>query len=324
MRTIDVLGSDRECLIELWERSRREYDAANALLLTGDSRQGRSVALHIFRGWHALVSMFACKSGLPEPDFDAFTLDSGSAILAPIGARSLSDWESSFGAIRDTALQVPWYAGGPEPGDRLLRRQASLLGRCVKAHRPGVAEVQPGGRGWRVTWRQLLIFLAVAILAVAGFDLGKRLWVGLKQHADAGDFSPDIPQDVSVSLEQLSDMKPRGYAWDDPGTVRFMNRVVVSLEGFEHSQILSISVDGNDAYSVQFMAGDETVGGLKIEPSWIGGLDVYTLTIPEEAISLGFDSIVIEADGGDGAYALGHLLLDPIGDEDSMAVEGPG
>ena len=72
------------------------------------------------------------------------------------------------------------------------------------------------------------------------------------------------------------------------------------------------------------MAGDERVGFVKVEPSWNGGLEVYTVAVPEEAGSLGFDSVVIEADAGDGAYALGHLLLGPIEDEQPTAVEGPG
>jgi hypothetical protein len=149
--------------------------------------------------------------------------------------------------------------------------------------------------------------MAVLVLIVAAFDLGKRLWVSLQPSPEAEDTASSIPRDVQLALDEVSDPKPRGYAWDGQGTVRFMNRLVISLEELEHTGILSISADGNDAYLVIFMAGKEKVGDVKIEPSSVGGLDIYTVTVPENAISRGFDSIVIEAAGGDGAYAVGHL-----------------
>jgi len=321
---INVLGADQEKLLELWEWARRECDAANALLLTGDRGQGRSVALHLFRGWHALASMFARKFGLPESELESFTLERESKVLASISSRRLSEWASSFKSIRDIALRIPWHAGVPESDERHLRRQARLLGHCLRAQRPRVARVPFKSRSRRVGWRKVLTAMAVMVLFVAAFDLGKRLWVSLQRSADSEETSPTIPQDAYLRLEQLSDAKPRGHAWDGPGTVRFMNRLVVSLGGIAHPETLNVSLDGNDGYLISLMAGDEKVGFVDIEPSLIGGLEIYTVTIPEEAFFQGFDSIVIEANSGDGAYALGHLLLGPIDDEQSTAVEGPG
>lgn len=324
MGRINVLGVDQDDLLELWDRSRLEYDAANALLLTGDDGQRRSAALHLFRGWHALASMAACRSGLPEPVLESFKIERGSKLLAPISSRRLSDWESSFESIRSAALEVSWLTALREPEERHLRLQARLLGHSLEAQRPRVARVPWRSRSWRVGWRKVLTAMAVMVLVVAAFDLGKRLRVSLQPPEATGDTAPTIPHDVYLSLEQLSEPKPGGLAWDDPGTVNFMNRVVISLGGVVHSETLSVSLDGNDAYHFSLMSGDETVGFVEVEPSWGGGLEVYTVTVPEEAISLGFDSIVIEAVAGDGAYAIGHLLLDPISEGNLTEAEGPG
>jgi len=163
--------------------------------------------------------------------------------------------------------------------------------------------------------------MAVLVLVAAAFDLGKRLMVSLEPSADIDETSPTIPHDVDLILEQVSDPKPRGYAWDGPGTVRFMDRVVVSLGGVVHSETLSVSLDANDSYRISWIAGEETVGLVKVEPARIEGLEVYSLTTPEEAVFLGFDAIVIEADVGDGAYSIGHLLLYPDSDDSSNTGE---
>jgi len=320
----NVLGADPEELFELWEWARREHGAANALLLTGDRGHGRSVALHLFRGWHALASMFARKTDLPEPELESFTLERESVILAPISSRGFSNWTSSFDSIRDTALRGPWYSGSPEPDERHLRRQARFLGRCLKAHHPRDARIPWRSRSLRVGRRKVLTAMAVLVLVVAAFDLGKRLWVSFQRTAEAEDVAPSIPWDVDLMLEEVSDPKPRGYAWNGPGTVRFKFRVYISLGGIVHPESVTVSLDANDSYLFSLMAGDEHVGFLELGPTWIGGLDVYDVTIPRDAISYGFDSIVIEAEAGDGDYALGHLLLGPTKDEASSAAAGPG
>lgn len=324
MGRVNLLGADQDDLLDLWEWARREYDAANALLLTGECGQERSVALHLFRGWHALASMFARRSGLPEPVLESFTIERESKLLAPLSSRRLSDWESSFESVRSAALQVPWLTELPEPDERHLSHQAQMLGHCLKAHRPRVVKIPWRSRSRRVGWRKLLTAMAVLVLVVAAFDLGKRLWVSVQRTADAEDTEPRIPQDVHLNLDKLSNPKPSGYAWDGPDTVRFKNQAIVSLEVISHPKTINVSLDGNDSYRLSLMAGDENVGFLEVEPSLVGGLEVYNLTIPEEATSHGFDSIVIEAEAGDGAFALGHLLLDPIIDENPTALEGPG
>ena len=324
MGRVNLLGADKNDLLDLWEWARREYDAANALLLTGDHGQGRAAALHLLRGWQSLASTFARKSGLPGPELESFTLERESVLLAPISPRELSNWTSSFESIRETALRVPWHSGTLEPDERHLRLQARLLGHCIKAHRPGVARDKWKSRSWRIGWRKLLTVMAVLVLVVAAFDLGKRLWVTFQGPPEAEDTEPSIPWDVHLKLEEVSDAKPSGYAWEGPGTVRFLSRVHVSLGDIAHPETLTVSLDGNDSYRFSLMAGDENVGFIEVEPSFVGGLEVYNLTIPEEATSNGFDSIVVEAQAGDGAFALGHLLLDPIIDENRTALEGPG
>jgi hypothetical protein len=310
----NLLDADQNDLLDLWDLSRSEYDAANALILTGDRCQGRSVALHLFRGWHALATMFARRSGLPEPVLESFTIDRESKLLTSLSPRSLSSWESSFASIRGAALEDSWLTVLPEPDERYLARQARMLGRCLKAHRPRGARIPWRGGPQRVGWRNVSLTIAVLVLVVAAFDLGMRFWLSRQTAAVTEDASPTIPHDVHLILEQLSEEKSRGQDWNGPGTVKFTNRAVVSLGGVAHSETLSISLDGNDCYRIGWRSGDENAGEVIIEPTRNQGLEVYHLRTPEEAVSLGFDSIVIEIEWGDGDYSLGQLVLDQAAD----------
>jgi hypothetical protein len=110
-------------------------------------------------------------------------------------------------------------------------------------------------------------------------------------------------------VSQLRNFKPTGSKWDETENVLFGNRLIIPLDGTRHPDIISVSLDGNDRYSLRLMAGDEQVGHLDVGPSPTEGLEVYMVTVPEEAFARGFDSIEIEVLDGDGSHSLGHLLL---------------
>ena len=300
---------DPGALLKLWENARLEWDAASHLLLADGRGSDRSVALHLLRGWHALAIIDARRCQLPDPQVESFEVGRESELMASIAAKERASWEDSFEKIRAAALAEPWSDEPPEIDQKTLKLQLRLLGRCIADRRGDV--MAPSGWRWRklFTMRHLLtVAVAVVLILVA---------VGLAGHLDRyGDEplsrdSTEIPEPntVKVDLDRLSDFKPRGYAWDGSGNVTFGHRLIVRLIDTWHPDTISVSLDGNDRYLLRLMGENEEVGTQEIGPSASHGLEVYTVTVPEEVSMRGVDSIVVEVLDGDGLHSIGHLLL---------------
>lgn len=302
-------------LLELWEHARLEYDAAGHLLLAADRDLDRSVALHLLRGWHALATIQARLSGLPDPEFESFEVDRESELLAPIAAKKRSSWEDSFKTIRRAAHAVPWSDQPHEVDHKTLKLQLRFLGRCIASRR---AEVMvPSGWSWKKLFRMRLLLTAVStvVLILVAVGLAKRL----DQYGDEPLY-PDFaqirePETVRVDVNQLREFKPRGYPWDGSGNVIFRDRLIVTLGDTRHPEVISVGLDGNDRYSLGLMEGDVQVGYFEIGPSASHGLEAYTVPVPVGVSVGGFSSIVIEVLDGDGAHSIGHLLLSEPGED---------
>jgi hypothetical protein len=314
VRSTETEATDPGPLIELWENARLEYDAAGHLLLADGRGLDRSVALHLLRGWHALATIDARQSGLPDPEFESFEVDRESELLAPIAAKKRSSWEDSFKTIREAAFAVPWSDEPHEVDHKTLKLQLRLLGRCIASRRGDVM-----GSGWSckrlMRMRLLLTAAGAVVLILVSIGLARRL-----EEYDDEPLYPDFAQiaepiTVTADVNQLSDFKPRGYPWDGSGNVTFRDRLIVTLGDTRHPETLSVALDGNDRYSLSLVEDDVQVGVLEVGPSASHGLEVYTVTVPEEASVGGFNSIVIEVLDGDGAYSIGHMLLNES-DED--------
>ena len=148
----------------------------------------------------------------PSPELDSFTLGSESKYSWRRCHRGGSaDWASSFETVRDAALRVPWHSGAPEPDERHLRGQARALGRCVRAHRPRVERATIGRTAWRIGRRKVADCVGGPGTGCGGRRIRPTL-VGAVSTApgDAQDTSATIPQEVHLSLEQLSDDEAAG------------------------------------------------------------------------------------------------------------------
>ena len=142
----EIEATDPGALLELWETARLEYDAAGHLLLADGRGLDRSVALHLLRGWHALATIHARRSGLPDPDFESLEIDRESELLAPIAVKTLASWDDSFRAIREAALAEPWIDEPHEVEQKSLKFQLRLLGICIAGRR---GEVMGSGWSWK-------------------------------------------------------------------------------------------------------------------------------------------------------------------------------
>jgi len=313
----DVRADDRESLLNLWENARLEHDAAGHLLLADGRGLRRSVALHVLRGWHALATIRARQSGLPDPALESFTIDRELQLLAPMATRRLSSWDESFNAIRGVALAQPWHTEAHEADKQLLSVQVRLLGDSVAAQRHEVTA--SAARSWTKLFgtRQVLTAAAVLVIIFAAVDLGRRLARDAEETVDHDSIEQPVHEAVETDVSRLRDFKPRGSRWDGTGNVLFGDRLIIPLNGTKHPDIISVSLDGNDRYSLGLMAGDEHVGLLDVGPSPADGLEVYMVIVPEEAFVRGFDSIVIEVLDGDGFHSLGHLLLNEPNEEET-------
>jgi hypothetical protein len=300
---------DRASLLGLLERAAQERDAASQLLLSGGAEQASAAALHVFRGWHAVATVEARLSGESLSDLASFTLDSGSKILAPVSARSLTAWTESFAKIRHAALVEPWYSEADQIDLEDLSLQGRLLGTCMAALRRRVISSTGGGRGLRFRWRDLLVAIAVAVIAIVVVDLGGRTVRGLRLRAERERDLQQLPAHTQAELQELRDFKPRGSSWDGSGNIIIRNSLTVSLGEIRYPDTISVSLDGNDQFILRLLNGEKIVAMLSLGPSEVAGLEVYTVVVPVNARAQGFDRIIIEVDVGDGSHSVGHLLL---------------
>ena len=111
---------------------------------------------------------------------------------------------------------------------------------------------------------------------------------------------------VVARAEQLG--KPTaGGTWDAPGNIRFGSALEVMLPGPASFSEIDLSVDNNDSYilAVRDGAGWRDVG--RIAPSGGVGMVRHQLKLQQPVVDT--SALRITADGGDGRYSLGHLLL---------------
>jgi hypothetical protein len=305
--------ADSRALLELWENARLEYDAADHLLLAGGRDLDLAVTLHLLRGWHALATIHARQSGRPEPVFETFEIDRESELLAPMPAKKRASWEDSFAAIREAALAEPLKVERPETDRKSLKLQLRFLGRCIAARR---GDVMASSWSWRRLFRMRLPLTAAAavVLILVAVGLVNRLDEDDDQTLYPGFAEIAEPVTVTVDSDQLRELKPRGYPWDGSGNVVFRDRLIVTLGGPKHPEVISVGLDGNDRYSLRLMMEDVQVGTIEVGPSASHGLEVYSAVVPVEASLAGINSIVIEVLDGDGSHSIGHLIFEMPGD----------
>ncbi len=117
---------------------------------------------------------------------------------------------------------------------------------------------------------------------------------------------------VRTSLRALAKIKSENETWDGPGNVVFERRgVAIELPELTKKGAASISVDGNDSYSIEFLHAGSQVGEVAIEKRVNGGgLAVHRIAVPEAAQEGGFDEVRLRVIDGDGSYSLGHLVFE--------------
>jgi arabinofuranosyltransferase len=117
-----------------------------------------------------------------------------------------------------------------------------------------------------------------------------------------------------VRLDALSLPVPDGASPDAPGVRRLEQPLAIACESKPGRRHLSIALDANDRYLVEFVRENRIVTSMELGPIPAHrrgpGLATYVENLPVAATRDGFDTIVIAPAEGDEIYAVGQLLLD--------------
>ncbi len=129
-----------------------------------------------------------------------------------------------------------------------------------------------------------------------------------------------LTQPQRVALRNFSDPRPRGTPYNAGGCFLIKEPGLrVELEAWYNNPAVELSVDSNDEYILRFLADSSLLGvdTLPVKRIPEGGLRVDTVTVPQAAVNRGFNIILIQPQGGDATYSVGHLRLLPDGNSGS-------
>ena len=118
------------------------------------------------------------------------------------------------------------------------------------------------------------------------------------------------PNMLREPVANLTTPIPEKTFWNDPrARVLPADGIELSLGRVAHAKHVTISLDGNDSYRVEFRRGTELHGELISESQGRGMLHSRQLSTPQEAIEQGYDRIIVRPLGGDGMYSLGYVRI---------------
>jgi hypothetical protein len=128
--------------------------------------------------------------------------------------------------------------------------------------------------------------------------------------------APDraVPQNedqhmIIVEIAAISQIREQGSAWDAPGNILMNSRgAEVRLGDLRHASEIELSLDNNDQYRIDFLAGGKTLQKSYLEVHVLpspGGLFVHRMKAPARE----FDALRILPVAGDNRYSLGHIRL---------------
>jgi hypothetical protein len=110
--------------------------------------------------------------------------------------------------------------------------------------------------------------------------------------------------------KELGTVRQPGTAWDDKTIILDKNGITVNLGKPMTANLLDISFDNNDDYSVLFFNNKTLITSINIVGIRQGyGLEKRTLTLPRTLGEKAFNNVQIIPVSGDGNYAVGHFIL---------------
>jgi hypothetical protein len=296
--------------------ARSELDAARTLIANLDAG-GIPASVHLVRAAATLASL---NESLESDTFEAeIGPDPG----------SLTDWhppgvsEALLGQWQTHVPTVEEHSGPVSPPSAESKRRAERSARTVhdileRSARWTDQEVRR--RFFPGRWPTRGLWVAAAAIVVAAVVL--IVFLPRRQVAPPPGPAPvnlAAREASQVDLSELAERKTQGSPWDAPGNViisRKSRKLMVTVGTLSHASIAEISLDNNDIYEIDFMAGGSVIAGTVVGPTLDqGGLIVYRIDVPETATENGFDEICVAPKGGDDFWSVGHLILESGSDD---------
>ena len=147
-------------------------------------------------------------------------------------------------------------------------------------------------------------------------------WARLKEIAavDAGRYDRLIDRTYyrfggSIATpNELANRRPDGTPADDPLNHVITSPLAVVYPGVVHARRIDVSLESDDKYLVEFFRQGRLQSTMELGPipeyRRTRGLMRYPVEIPARAAAGGFDLILVSPAGGDGHYAVGHLIVE--------------
>jgi arabinofuranosyltransferase len=138
---------------------------------------------------------------------------------------------------------------------------------------------------------------------IAGFQFGSYEYLIDRQRYR-------YPKLVRDTLQSVSKVVPEGALWTGPDTrIITDDGIEIDVGRVSHAAKLSVSLDGNDSYEVEFRRRDSSLDTVPLPSLDIPNMHTRTVEIPKGMRSEGFDHITIRPVIGDGMYSVGYLRL---------------
>jgi hypothetical protein len=296
------------------DAARSELDAARTLIANLDAG-GIPASVDLVRATATLASL---TEALESDTFEAeMSSDPGSLTdWHPPGVSEalLEQWQTHLPTVEEHSGPVsPPSAESKRRAERSARTVHDILERSARWTDQEIRRRFSDGR-----WPTRGLWVAAAAIAVTAVVL--IVFLPRRQIAPApGPASVHLaPRETSrVDLSELAARKVQGSSWDAPGNViisRKSRELVVTVGTVSHASIAEISLDNNDIYEIDFLAGGAVIAGTIVGPTLSqGGLIVYRIDVPETATESGFDEIRVTPKGGDESWSVGHLTLHATG-----------
>lgn len=138
---------------------------------------------------------------------------------------------------------------------------------------------------------------------IAGFQLGSYQYLIDRQRYR-------YPKLVRDTLQSVSAAVPEGAPWNAPeARVVTDDGIEIQIGRVSHAAKVSVSLDGNDTYEMEFRKGASTLDTVPLPALDIPFMHTRTIDVPKDVRSDGFDNITVRPVIGDGMYSVGYVRL---------------
>jgi arabinofuranosyltransferase len=138
---------------------------------------------------------------------------------------------------------------------------------------------------------------------IVGFQLGSYQYLIDRQRYR-------YPKLVHDTLQSVSAVVPEGAPWNAPeARVVTDDGIEIQIGRLSHAAKVSVSLDGNDTYEMEFRKGASTLDTVPLASLDIPYMHTRTIDVPKDVRGEGFDNITVRPVIGDGMYSVGFVRL---------------